>query len=637
MAIPRLQQNPPSSLATVQSASVSTTSSTSSSALASFIPEPPTPAPSPTPYSSIFFYPNGSSSHSQHAEQLHSPPSDSFEDHRRHHDSLASASVLPSLVREFACLDLQQRQTLLATILSSCDTSTLSFVADFVSPLLKVDPFRVLPNEICLRILSYIDDPKTLARASQVSKHWALILSDDVTWRSLCDSLITSKQWHKPETIAPYSSSSISSSFSQSLANRFAFVADTSRLAAQVSSQTTVSVSSPPMSAQPLTDITLSSTVSAPEQSMMQSTYTSLLSRPQVPRSYRSFIKQRYLVESAWLNGGHLAARHVTTDQGVVTCLNLTDKYIIVALDNARIHVFAHDGKLLHTLAGHMMGVWAIQPWGDTLVSGGCDREVRVWDLVTGAPIRVMHGHTSTVRCLKMSDERTAISGSRDASLRIWDIETGECKHTLLGHQASVRCLEVHGDLCVSGSYDTTAKIWSISRGVLLHTLTGHFSQIYALAFDGVRIATGSLDTTVSIWSPETGQRLALLQGHTSLVGQMQLSGDTLVTGSSDGSARVWDLKRMACVHRLAAHDNSVTTLQFDNRRIVTGGSDGSVKIWDIKTGHHIRDLSSTFEAVWRVAFQDEKLVVLATKENRTHMEVVSFLPPEDDFEEICE
>src|SRR5690606_3972579 len=97
---------------------------------------------------------------------------------------------------------------------------------------------------------------------------------------------------------------------------------------------------------------------------------------------------------------------------------------------------------------------------------------------------KILRGHTSTVRCLKMSNEKIAISGSRDTTLRVWDIEQGICLNVLLGHQASVRCLEIHGDLCVSGSYDTTAIVWSISRGEKLRVLSGHVSQIYAISFD---------------------------------------------------------------------------------------------------------------------------------------------------------
>ncbi len=126
---------------------------------------------------------------------------------------------------------------------------------------------------------------------------------------------------------------------------------------------------------------------------------------------------------------------------------------------------------------------------------------------------------------------------------------------------------------------------------------------------------------------------LAILQGHTSLVGQLQMRNSTLVTGGSDGSVRVWSLNTYNPVHRLAAHDNSVTSLQFDDLRIVSGGSDGRVKIWDLNTGNLIRELSQPAEAVWRVAFESERCVVMASRAQRTIMEVWDFTPPADEDE----
>jgi F-box and WD-40 domain protein CDC4 len=339
-------------------------------------------------------------------------------------------------------------------------------------------------------------------------------------------------------------------------------------------------------------------------------------------QSHYSHFRRKYMIEAAWRKGGESIVKHITPDQGVVTSLHLTHKYIVVAMDNAKIHVFNTVGDHQKTLKGHVMGVWAMVPWDDILVSGGCDRDVRVWDMSTGRGLHTLRGHTSTVRCLKMSDANTAISGSRDTTLRIWDIPSGMCKNVLVGHQASVRCLAIHGDVVVSGSYDTTARVWSISEGRCLRTLTGHFSQIYAIAFDGQRIATGSLDTSVRIWDPRTGMCNAILQGHTSLVGQLQMRGNTLVTGGSDGSVRVWSLQKMTPIHRLAAHDNSVTSLQFDDNRIVSGGSDGRVKIWSVETGQLVRELSQPAEAVWRVAFEEEKAVIMASRSHRTVMEV---------------
>ena len=106
--------------------------------------------------------------------------------------------------------------------------------------------------------------------------------------------------------------------------------------------------------------------------------------RPKSTHTHRSQFKHRYLVDAAWKRGGHMTARHISPDQGVVTSLHLTKKYIIVALDNARIHVFNTKGDIQRTLQGHVMGVWAMIPWEDILVSGGCDRDVRVWNMATG-------------------------------------------------------------------------------------------------------------------------------------------------------------------------------------------------------------------------------------------------------------
>jgi len=503
-------------------------------------PPPPTPAASPGPSHSKLNWSSGS------------------EDEE---------AFLSSVRQYFMQANGSQRTRLLSDLLSICTSQQLSFVHQFVSPLLKKDPFTTLPDELCLRILSFIDDPKVLARASQVSRRWRDLLSDDMTWKNLC----------------------VKHDYQRRISD--------------------------------LRDGKGGSPSSA-------------LHNGRAQRSYKSHFKQRYLVDAAWRSGGRNISRNITQDGGVVTSLHLTSKYIIVALDNAKIHVFDTQGNPLRTLQGHVMGVWAMVPWDDILVSGGCDRDVRVWDLSTGNCLYTLRGHTSTVRCLKMSDANTAISGSRDTTLRIWDIKTGVCKKVLVGHQASVRCLEIKGDIVVSGSYDATAKVWSISEGRCLHTLQGHYSHIYAIAFDGERVATGSLDTSVRIWNVRTGECQAILQGHTSLVGQLQMRGNTLVTGGSDGSVRIWSLEKMAPIHRLAAHDNSVTSLQFDDTRVVSGGSDGRVKVWDLKTGQAVRELVTQCDAVWRVAFEDEKCVAMALKNNRTIMEVWDFSPPEEMLQE---
>ncbi|KAK0325510.1 hypothetical protein LTR82_003794 [Friedmanniomyces endolithicus] len=587
---------------------------------------PPTPAPSPTPMQRAPDWSTADPSEDIGDIDLEDPRGEASD----HTSTTGSARGYGFGYRHmramFADMDNDERQRMLAELLNMCDGKLLGFVAGFVGPRLKRDPFSVLPNELCLRILTFIEDPRTLARSSEVSKRWRELVGDDMAWKSLCERhayrrMSDDKQSSGPR---PIPNAQASGSSGSGYNHPYGFT-QPGFAQAQNSLVAGLSSSAPDLTRRTSMN-TMSASVLPPTLSSRAS--SSNRSRKAKPTSYRSHFKQRYQVETAWRHGGVVSTRQITPDQGVVTSLHLTPNYIIVALDNAKIHVFDTEGRHLRCLQGHVMGVWAMVPCGDTLVSGGCDRDVRVWDLTTGMAVHMLRGHTSTVRCLKMSGRDLAISGSRDTTLRVWDIRKGLCKHVLIGHQASVRCLEIHGDLVVSGSYDTTARIWSISEGRCLRTLQGHFSQIYAVAFDGRRVATGSLDTSVRVWDPHTGRCLAQLQGHTSLVGQLQLRGDTLVTGGSDGSVRVWSLQSFSAIHRLAAHDNSVTSLQFDDVRIVSGGSDGRVKVWDLQRGNLVRELGVPAEAVWRVVFEEEKAVVLASRGGKTIMEVWSFAPP---------
>ncbi|SPQ25961.1 c03ce4c4-2e09-4102-8258-09814da0b256 [Thermothielavioides terrestris] len=267
-------------------------------------PPPPTPAASPGP--------------------SHSRPnwSNAGEDEE---------AYLSGLRKYFAQCNGGQRTRLLADLLNLCTSQQLSFVHQFVSPLLKKDPFTTLPDELCLRILSFIDDPKVLARASQVSRRWRDLLSDDMTWKNLCVKHDYQRRmsevqppFHINTTIGP---------------NALSFGPQENDAGGSGA----------------LTSTSLPATFER-----------SANGRP-APRSYKSHFKQRYLVDAAWRSGGRNVSRNITQDGGVVTSLHLTSKYIIVALDNAKIHVFDTDGNALRTLQGHVMGVWAMVPWDDIL------------------------------------------------------------------------------------------------------------------------------------------------------------------------------------------------------------------------------------------------------------------------------
>jgi F-box and WD-40 domain protein CDC4 len=260
-----------------------------------------------------------------------------------------------------------ERLRLLGELLNLCDSQELSFVADFVSPRLKKDPFLVLPTELSLRILECVDDPTTLARASQVSKKWRELVNDDGAWRLLC-------QKYSFRQLLPHERNEPDSPSDEM---------DTEQSWAQEPDRTSRADDTPTNKLLEVGSLSVG-TGELRTQSLDRDAKRTTSQRKSKAITYRSHFKQRYMVETAWRNGGVCDARQITPDQGVVTSLHLTKKYIVVALDNAKIHVFDTVGDHQKTLQGHVMGVWAMVPWGDLLVSGGCDRDVRVWNLATG-------------------------------------------------------------------------------------------------------------------------------------------------------------------------------------------------------------------------------------------------------------
>ena len=213
-----------------------------------------------------------------------------------------------------------------------------------------------------LQILSFVDHPKTLARSSQVSRRWHELVNDDMAWKIQCER-------HSYRSEGQDSDTDMSNHLLQAPQAY-------PRMPQQIAKYVT-----PTRLSQPFCP---GSSISAPD--LTRNSFTASPSDPGRSRnlSYRSQFKRKYMVETAWRSGGRVHSRYITPDQGVVTSLHLTDRYIVVALDNAKIHVFDADGAHQKTLHGHIMGVWAMVPWEDTLVSGGCDRDVRVWNMATG-------------------------------------------------------------------------------------------------------------------------------------------------------------------------------------------------------------------------------------------------------------
>ena len=99
-----------------------------------------------------------------------------------------------------------------------------------------------------------------------------------------------------------------------------------------------------------------------------------------------------------------------------------------------------------HTLTGHSDGVKSVLicPDGQTLISGGEDGTIKLWQLQTGELIRTLTGHTYGVKSLAICpDGQTLVSGGGDGTIKLWKLPTAELIRTLIAilfvHRAGCR------------------------------------------------------------------------------------------------------------------------------------------------------------------------------------------------------
>jgi WD40 repeat protein len=152
----------------------------------------------------------------------------------------------------------------------------------------------------------------------------------------------------------------------------------------------------------------------------------------------------------------------------------------------------------------------AISPDGQILAIGASDGNIYLLQTKDWKPIYTIEAaHTSSVFTVCWRDQCTLISGGRDAHLKVWDVQTeSQVICDLAAHWYTINHVSIDPSrqLIATASRDKTIRIWNLADFTLSKTLdaskSGHINSVNHLAWStsGDRLFGASDDREISVW-----------------------------------------------------------------------------------------------------------------------------------------
>ena len=283
------------------------------------------------------------------------------------------------------------------------------------------------------------------------------------------------------------------------------------------------------------------------------------------------------------------------------------------------------------TLVGHSdaVRVVAFSPDGQTLASGSDDDTIRLWDVATGQPRKVLKAHADAVLSLAFSpDGQTLVSGSWDDTIRFWDVVTGDLQHSLITGSLSRIALSPDGRTLASGhGGNEPFALWDVGTkqradGQLLIQAREEYGRL-AFSPDGEMLAHWNNKERAILLTNLKGGFIKRLEPFDVAAGELDLvemvafspDGWTLASGHWDGNIRIWHLITGSRIHtmdgvRARGEGFKVVDVAFspDGQTLASGGSDAvdPIILWDPATGQQRKVLGEHGAGVSSLAFSPD-------------------------------
>lgn len=293
-----------------------------------------------------------------------------------------------------------------------------------------------------------------------------------------------------------------------------------------------------------------------------------------------------------------------------------------------------NSGRELKAIAGHGSWVTSVlfSPDGKYVFSGGWWRydgnpmfssgpthgeqyhAIKIWDVSTGALVKILTGHTRRVSSFAVSaDGRYLVSGSEDNTIKLWDLPTGREIKTFTngpldkGRVTGVEFLSGGRQILSSGwalEGDSITRVWNVSDGTELR----RYSKSVDAVSQNDRYAPSVSEERAKLCEALTAEKAKDLHGYEEFgcfSTACSHDGRHFICGSGrvDGLLKLWDVST-GQRKTFSGHSNRVPAVSFsaDDRLIISVSDDHTTRIWNTATGK---------EVVQYVSFEDGEWIVI--------------------------
>jgi WD40 repeat protein len=269
----------------------------------------------------------------------------------------------------------------------------------------------------------------------------------------------------------------------------------------------------------------------------------------------------------------------------------------------------------------------AFSPDGGTVVSGGIDPLVRVWDAATGKqlhelPISATQDNPPTVISVVFSPNGKTIAVTTvDMPITFWDSETGMKQEEGLLHKQHARSVIFSPDGSKLGVVvGNSIRIWDLkTKKIVFDVVRNIGPQKVIFSPDGTLLVADSGD----IWKWATGETVFENQWLSPKPGTWWIPGQAIafspdgkyLVGAGDGFVE-WDWAERKQTLRQPDGKFFCVAVSSDGKTIATGGADGLVKLWDFDTGRFKQNLARHTDQVTGISFSpDGKRLASASRD----------------------